>query len=116
MSGDPHVKDTFVGGFCEATKTVAFISAHAHGYERFKGCGEKEKAFFISAGGGGPRPAGGLSDDTDVVDEFTHEDEKRPFNWLTIDTNVESNDGFEIVVNSLYEGEPLEVVFLAFAE
>jgi len=113
VSGDEKVRAAFVPLFCETAKSRAFISAHAHGYERFKGCGN-DKMFFVSAGGGGPRPKGGLrrGEDVELVDEFVSGGGKeRPFNWLTIDTSRE--DGIEVVVNAL-GNETLETVFLEF--
>ena len=36
---------------------MAFISAHAHGYERFENTECPGRQFIITAGGGGPRPS-----------------------------------------------------------
>ena len=33
--GDDEVREDLLPKFCSNAKTVAFISAHAHGYERF---------------------------------------------------------------------------------
>jgi 3',5'-cyclic AMP phosphodiesterase CpdA len=41
-----------LGPFCGAEKTLALLSGHVHGYERFQLRG---KTFIVSAGGGGPR-------------------------------------------------------------
>jgi hypothetical protein len=52
VGDDPNVLSTFVPPFMTKQKTLAMITGHAHGYERFD---RKGKAFIVTAGGGGPR-------------------------------------------------------------
>lgn len=52
VDDDRDVLSTFVPAFRRATKTMAMLSGHAHGYERFEAWG---KAFIVTGGGGGPR-------------------------------------------------------------
>jgi Icc-related predicted phosphoesterase len=49
---DADVLRDFVPAFASSTKTLALVTGHAHGYERFERNG---KAFIVTAGGGGPR-------------------------------------------------------------
>jgi len=49
---DSYVRSTLLPAFLRSKKTVALLSAHVHGYERFSVAG---KAFIVSGGGGGPR-------------------------------------------------------------
>jgi 3',5'-cyclic AMP phosphodiesterase CpdA len=49
---DAYVRSALLPSFFRANKTVALLSAHVHGYERFSVEG---KAFIVSGGGGGPR-------------------------------------------------------------
>lgn len=46
------VQTGFLPAFFASRKTVAFISGHVHGYERFV---SRDKTFIVSGGGGGPR-------------------------------------------------------------
>jgi Calcineurin-like phosphoesterase len=52
IGDDIDVQQAFVGSFLNAGKTMAMVTGHAHGYERFEHCG---KSFVVSGGGGGPR-------------------------------------------------------------
>ncbi|MGH7457066.1 MAG: metallophosphoesterase family protein, partial [bacterium] len=47
-----HLAKSFLPAFFAARKTMAFISGHVHGYERFAANG---RTFIVSGGGGGPR-------------------------------------------------------------
>jgi predicted MPP superfamily phosphohydrolase len=52
VDDDGDVLSTFVPAFRRKKKTMAMLSGHAHGYERFEAWG---KALIVSGGGGGPR-------------------------------------------------------------
>jgi Icc-related predicted phosphoesterase len=52
VGDDPNVTLTFVPAFTAKKKTMAMITGHAHGYERFE---RQQKTFLVAAGGGGPR-------------------------------------------------------------
>jgi Calcineurin-like phosphoesterase len=47
-----YLATSFLPAFFAAKKTIAFISGHVHGYERFAANG---RMFIVSGGGGGPR-------------------------------------------------------------
>ena len=47
-----YLSKNFLPAFFAARKTIAFISGHVHGYERFAANG---RMFIVSGGGGGPR-------------------------------------------------------------
>jgi hypothetical protein len=49
---DEEAAESFVGPFRGARKAIAFVSGHAHAYERFV---EGGRTFVVSGGGGGPR-------------------------------------------------------------
>ena len=53
VRGEESVRETFLPSFLGSSKTVAFVSGHAHGLEHFRRDG---KEFLVSGGGGGPRP------------------------------------------------------------
>lgn len=94
---EEHVQQTFVPAFVNSYKAMAFITGHAHGYERFR---KSNKMFVISAGGGGPR-----------VDYLTgtkarHADEvrlaaPRPFNYLIVSPDTY---GIQIKVRGVQKG------------
>lgn len=77
-----------------SSKTLAYISGHAHGYERFKVKECEGVMFIVSAGGGGPRP-----DKLGKVykDEFGMKRGKRPLHWLKVETGNEKGIGIEVV-------------------
>ena len=52
VNDDPNALSTFVPPFMAKKKTLAIVTGHAHGYERFE---DQGKAFIVTAGGGGPR-------------------------------------------------------------
>jgi Icc-related predicted phosphoesterase len=52
VQDDMGVQRTFIPAFSKAKKTIAMVTGHAHGYERFERDG---KAFIVTGGGGGPR-------------------------------------------------------------
>ncbi len=52
------VKDAFLPAFCQSPLTLAMISGHTHGYQRFVlPCGSRPRQFIVSGGGGGSRHA-----------------------------------------------------------
>jgi hypothetical protein len=51
-TSDEEAAQAFVGPFRGARKALAFVSGHAHAYERFV---EGGRTFVVSGGGGGPR-------------------------------------------------------------
>jgi len=52
VGDNAYAQQNFVPPFMAASKTLAMITGHAHGYERFE---QGSKMFVVSAGGGGPR-------------------------------------------------------------
>lgn len=81
-SDEEHVRRYLLPAFYRARKSLAMISGHAHGYERFE---HRGKSFIVSGGGGGPR----------VEYEKRHNDvskqrkqlDKRPHNFLRVEAN-----------------------------
>jgi hypothetical protein len=49
---EENVQRAFLPAFFAAKKTLAFVTGHAHAYERFQ---ERGRTFIVSGGGGGPR-------------------------------------------------------------
>jgi hypothetical protein len=97
-SAERVVQDAFAIAFIAARKTLAFVSGHVHGYERFVNCG---KQFIISAGGGGPRAS------TVKSKKIRYQDKcegpiPRPFNYLLI---IYSQNGVRFVARGLNKGE-----------
>lgn len=109
VSGDESVRDDLVRAFCGASKPLAMIAGHAHGYERFErfergaeqACGPRARTFLVTAGGGGPRP-----DDLRDPSETGHEDRYEgsaplPFHFLWVE---EKADGLSVSVIGLDRG------------
>ncbi len=93
-----HVQKYFVNPFSNSVKSLAMISGHAHGYERFY---KNRKTFVVSGGGGGPRVD--LKHNTeeshhDLLANDPDTSDKRPFNFLIITRN---NETIEITVKGL---------------
>ncbi len=117
---DENVQKHFVPAFCDSPKTLAMVSGHAHGYERFprgaaEGCGDRVRQFIVSAGGGGPRPDDLRSQaETGLEDAFVA-DTPRPFNYLLI---AQTDTGLSIRVRGMGTHEPavrdLETLDLPF--
>jgi hypothetical protein len=99
VDDDPHVLEAFVPHFLEKTKTLAMITGHAHGYERFERQG---KAFIVTAGGGGPRSALRQGDERRHADDLFHGPPLRHFNF--VEFTVESK-ALHAVVVGLPKGE-----------
>ena len=137
VSSDTKVRNDIVKRFCETRKSLAMITGHAHGYERFENvkepfsCSNKSKfnfsltnqnisgrrvqsvQFIVSGGGGGPRPNGLRKD---YKDSYT-ENSPRPFNFLLINPSI---NGIKITVYGLRKNETrtheLEKIGLKFIE
>jgi len=119
VSGDEHLLRDVVPRFCRSEKKLLFVSAHAHGYERFSdvdvaGCREARTPFVVSAGGGGPRPperrAGAEHDAVDVSrwpPGHDFRDWPRPFNYLLL---VQNGERVHVEVHVLAKGESSVVV------
>ena len=107
VEDDEDVQETFVPAFCESSKSLAFITGHAHGYEHFirgeaEGCGGRDKHFIVTAGGGGPRPDSlRSSDESGHVDTYTGPS-PRPFNYLWM---VPTETGLSVDVRGFQRGE-----------
>ena len=52
VGDDQNVLQSLVPNFRRRKKTMAMLTGHAHGYERFQRWG---KTFIVTGGGGGPR-------------------------------------------------------------
>jgi hypothetical protein len=75
-----HLAKGFLPVFFAARKTIAFISGHVHGYERFAANG---RTFIVSGGGGGPRWRVHEGSKARHQDMFTGP-AIRPFNYLLL--------------------------------
>lgn len=75
-----YLSKSFLPAFFAARKTVAFISGHVHGYERFA---VKGRTFIVSGGGGGPRWRLLERSKARHQDQFTGP-AIRPFNYLLL--------------------------------
>jgi Icc-related predicted phosphoesterase len=93
-----HVQRAFLPAFSAARKTLAFVTGHAHAYERFEECG---RTFVVSGGGGGPR--------VELLSgaEARHRDlhtagSPRPFHYLLVEQDA---SGARVTVRGLDKGE-----------
>jgi hypothetical protein len=75
-----HLAKSFLPAFFACSKTIAFISGHVHGYERFV---IQERTFIVSGGGGGPRWRVREGEKARHQDMFTGA-AIRPFNYLLL--------------------------------
>lgn len=74
----------FLEPFLAARKTLAFVSGHAHAYERFH---ERGRTFLVSGGGGGPRVellAGTARRHVDLYDAPS----PRPWHYLVVEAGA----------------------------
>ena len=80
--GEPYVQREVLPRFFAAPKTVALLSGHVHGYERFVVRGRE---FVVTAGGGGPRVEYELPPEAPYVPAYnTKTDSRRPFNYVVM--------------------------------
>jgi hypothetical protein len=81
--GSEYVRDELVPRFFRYSKTVAMMSGHVHGYERFQA---KGRTFVVTGGGGGPRVEYELGSAAEPPPAYHAPDEKRrAFNYVVID-------------------------------
>jgi 3',5'-cyclic AMP phosphodiesterase CpdA len=98
-TGDEEsLQRAFLPAFFAAKKTLAFISGHAHAYERFEQGG---RAFIVSGGGGGPRVQLLTGKDARHSDLFVGPS-PRPFHYLLID---QTDTGLRVTVRGFDKGE-----------
>lgn len=93
-----EVQRAFVPAIVRSRKTLAYVSGHAHTYERFA---VADKTFLVSGGGGGPRVKvlqGAKQRHPDRYDGPA----KRPFNYLTV---TPGPSGVDVRVTGLRKGE-----------
>lgn len=97
-SDEKIVLESFLPAFQSATKTMAFISGHAHGYEHFI---QNGKHMIVSGGGGGPRVRHKKGDNQRHEDQFSGPS-PRPFHYLCVN---QDDDGLKITVQGFDKGE-----------
>ena len=93
IGDEMQVQQGFVPAFDQSKKTLAFITGHAHTYERFI---ENGKTFIVSGGGGGPRVL--LKIGPNTHHDYYNGPSPRPFNYLVI--NKETN-GIKFIVRGI---------------
>lgn len=97
ITGDEmQVQLGFIPAFDKSKKTLAFITGHAHTYERFI---EKGKTFIVSGGGGGPRVLLRAGDSTHH--DYYKGPSPRPFNYILINRET---GGLSISVKGVNKG------------
>lgn len=95
---DEDVQRAFLPAFFAARKTLAFVSGHAHAYERFE---ERGRTFVVSGGGGGPRVQ--LLQGADARHrDLSAAPAPRPFHYLLVEQDAA---GAQITVRGLDKGE-----------
>jgi len=96
---DAYVRSALLPAFLRANKTVALLSAHVHGYERFSVEG---KAFIVSGGGGGPRVKYDRAPEGTPAPVYSPPGrEQRAFHYLVI---AEGQDSLQVEVKCLSLG------------
>jgi hypothetical protein len=95
----------FATALLNSSRGLALISAHAHGFERYRFARDEKDArapkyFIVSAGGGGPRPPDPR--------KYAPPDESslpwpRPFNYLVLE---QSPSGVDVNVRGIDKNEP----------
>jgi len=81
-SGHPYVVSAIVPRFLRSPLSVAMLSGHVHGYERFDTAG---KAFIVSGGAGGPRVGYRVGKDAAFPAAYESSSSgPRPFNYVVI--------------------------------
>jgi Icc-related predicted phosphoesterase len=91
------VKTDIVPAFLAARKTLAMVSGHAHGYERFEVEG---RTFMVSAGGGGPRVQLLKGEKQRHKDLYLGPD-PRPFHFVRVESRP---DGIDLVAIGFEKG------------
>lgn len=82
---EPYVGSVLLPSFMHASKTVAFLSGHVHGYERFE---KDHKEYVVTGGGGGPRVEYNVKPHVDPSTKYRPDAaEKRPFNYVVIEVD-----------------------------
>ena len=92
------VKNEIVPDFLAARKTLAMISGHAHGYEKFALDG---RTFLVSGGGGGPRVRLWKGSKQRHADLYTGPD-PRPFHYVRVEGRP---DGLDLVAIGFAKGD-----------
>jgi hypothetical protein len=95
---EEEVQRAFLPAFFTARKTLAFVSGHAHAYERFE---ERGRTLLVSGGGGGPRVK------LLQGEEARHRDlypagSPRPFHYLLVEQDA---SGARVTVRGLDKGD-----------
>ncbi len=99
VTGDTKcVKDEIVPPFLAARKTLAMITGHAHGYEKFLVDG---RTFLISGGGGGPRVRLLKGPQQRHPDLYLGPD-PRPFHYVRVESRPE---GIDLVAIGFAKGD-----------
>lgn len=94
--GEPYVQKQVLPKFFAARKTVALMSGHVHGYERFYVRGRE---FVVTGGGGGPRVDYLMPPRAPYAAAYvTQTGEPRPFNYVLMERK---NAGLEFTVKCL---------------
>jgi len=99
VGDNDYAQKNFVPPFMAASKTLAVITGHAHGYERFE---QGSKMFVVSAGGGGPRFPVLCGDDRRHTNEKYTVPGRRHFNFVELSFR---EDGLHAVVVGLPKGK-----------
>jgi hypothetical protein len=80
---EPYVVNDVLPPFFTAKKTMALMSGHVHGYERFV---VKGRAFVVTGGGGGPRVEYAVGPNAPYPAAYvTPTGAKRPLNYVTVE-------------------------------
>ena len=95
---EEHVQRAFLPAFLASRKALAFITGHAHAYERFE---ERGRAFVVTGGGGGPRVRLLAGAEQRHKDLFAGPS-PRPFHYLLV---TQDTTGARVVVRGLDKGE-----------
>ena len=80
--GDDYVREQLLPTFQRASKAVALMSGHVHGYERFQ---VNDKTFVVTGGGGGPRVSYHLARKDEPPPAYVTADGRpRAFNYVVM--------------------------------
>eukprot|EP00547_Thalassionema_nitzschioides_P005279 CAMPEP_0194219356 /NCGR_PEP_ID=MMETSP0156-20130528/25763_1 /TAXON_ID=33649 /ORGANISM="Thalassionema nitzschioides, Strain L26-B" /LENGTH=272 /DNA_ID=CAMNT_0038948983 /DNA_START=369 /DNA_END=1187 /DNA_ORIENTATION=- len=114
VSDDEYVQSTFVPIYCQARKSLAFFTGHAHGFEHFvrdcnAGNSTAKKHFVVTAGGGGPRPTKAGNKYPDLLEGLFQS--PRPFHYLQVSLLDESR-GIRVQAHGIIENGETNVRLL----